>query len=175
VEKGKNLETLDLSGVFQNALEGNFFHFSQFRKIAEKAIEEHSNRLSSYSVESHMELIKFIISQVGLNPRDYYTRLADYTRRNEDTQQYENLLLRLASTNHQFKEEEVACLDSITRRNMVSGVYYFLMLEGQMQPEACSKFVREFAEKYAEWVKGKNSPFTLNAAHYKYLKKKYPE
>lgn len=128
MEKSKTLETLDLVGVFQNALESNFFHFSQFRKITEKAIEEYSNRVGSYSVESHMELIKFIISQTNLNPRDYYTRLADYIRRNEDTQQYENLLVRLASTNHLFKEEEIACLDSITRRNMVSGVYYFLML-----------------------------------------------
>lgn len=72
VEKLAFFDRIDINGIFSNALDKGFYTFSQYKRLAEKAIEEFRRKMGSYSVESHMELIRFLISQPTLNPREYY-------------------------------------------------------------------------------------------------------
>lgn len=92
-----------MSTLLANALENNFYNIGQFKKLTERLIDEYRKRMSIYSVDSHLELLKFIISQPGINPLEYYNELASYAKRGDD-QHYETVLLRLATTNYHFKE-----------------------------------------------------------------------
>jgi hypothetical protein len=59
------------------------------------------------------------------------------------------------------------------RRNLFSGIYFFLMSESRFDAATRSKFVKEFSEAYAVWSE-KNTA-TFNSTQYQYLKKVYPE
>lgn len=52
-----------------------------------------------------MELIKFIVSQPSLNPKEYYAELVEFAFKKENSVDYLNdqLLVRLAGTNYPFK------------------------------------------------------------------------
>ena len=99
------LERCDITGAFTNALDINFYHFYQFKKITEKVKDEYHKKINSFSIDAHLELIRFIISQPNLNPTEYYTDVADYALKREDMPEhiYELLLLRLAATNFAFR------------------------------------------------------------------------
>ena len=106
--------------------------------------------MNIYSVDTHLELVKFIISQPGMNPLEYYNELASYAKEG-DVQHYEAVMVRLATTNYLYKEEELQLLDNITRRNIYSGIYFFLMQEPHFDPATRSKFVKSFSEKFSSW------------------------
>jgi hypothetical protein len=74
--------------------------------LSERLVEEHRKKIGFFTIESHIELIKFIISQPGMNPREYYSELADFAKRRDDVSEYsyDQLLIHLASTNHLFQE-----------------------------------------------------------------------
>lgn len=71
-EKLVSFDRIDINGIFSNALDKGFYNFHQFKRLTEKAIEEFRRKLGNYSIESHIELIRFIITQPTLNPREYY-------------------------------------------------------------------------------------------------------
>lgn len=68
----KVFDKLDVTTILNNALDNNFYGFSQFRKLTDRLIEEYRTRINSYSIDSHLELVKFIISQPAVNPLEYY-------------------------------------------------------------------------------------------------------
>lgn len=66
-EKLKSSNKCNILGLFENALNNNYFSFYQFRKIGQKVVEDFKKFINVFSIESHAELIKFLISQPGLN------------------------------------------------------------------------------------------------------------
>jgi hypothetical protein len=121
-------------------------------------IDEFRKRIGLYSIETHMEFLKLVISQPNLNSREYYNELVDFAERRDDISdnQYEQLLVRLATTNYSFKEEELKSLDNIMKKNIHAGLYFFLMLENQFEPAARSTYVKDFSQKYNEWQEKNN-------------------
>jgi hypothetical protein len=78
VAKLNFLDRVDVASLFQNALDHNFYHFSQYKRLAEKIIELFKGKIDYWSIDSHLEVIKFIISQPNLNPKDYYNDIVAY-------------------------------------------------------------------------------------------------
>lgn len=175
VAKLNYFERVDIIGLLQNALDNNLYHFNQYRKVTEKLIEQFKKRLDGFSIDTHLALIKFIISQPGINPKDYYTELADFAEKQRDVSegQYEQVLLRLANTTYRFRESDLQYVEKIIKKTPHSGLFFFLMAETAMSPEAKSTAVKHFVEKINEFQKNKEQ--TMSRIQYQYLKKNYPE
>lgn len=77
-------ERVDIIGLLQNAIDKNLYHFNQYKKITEHLIEQFKKRLDFYSIDTHLALIKFIISQPGINPKDYYSELVEFAEKQRD-------------------------------------------------------------------------------------------
>lgn len=181
VTKNIYFDRINFSGIFQNALDHNIFYFSQYRKFTEKVVENFKSKISWWSIESHLSLIRFIVSQPGLNPNDYYNELVAFAEKREDISegQFEQVLLRLANTNYRFKASDLEYVEKIVKKNPHNGIYFFLMVENLLEAETRKKVVREFVEKYngndEKREKKERKEQTLSRHYYIYLKKKYPE
>lgn len=75
IEKLKNSNRCNILGMFENVLNNNYFTFYQFKKIAQKVTEDFKKYVNSFSIESHIEFIKFLISQPGQNDEEYYAKV----------------------------------------------------------------------------------------------------
>jgi hypothetical protein len=175
VAKLSYLERVDLPGLFQNALHHNFYHFSQFRKLTEKVVEQFRGRINGWSIETHLDLVRFIISQPGLNPKDYYAELVAFAEKRDDVSEvlFEQILLRLANTNYRFREGDLKYVEKVIKKNPHTGIFFFLMVEPLLEADARSKAVTDFVEKYNANQEKKEQ--TFSRIYYHYLKKKYPE
>jgi hypothetical protein len=54
VNKLKGFDRIDIIGILRNALDKNFYHFTYYKKLTEKVIEEYRKRLNYYSIEAHL-------------------------------------------------------------------------------------------------------------------------
>lgn len=104
IEKLKNSNRCNVLGMFENALANNYFTFYQYKKIAQKVTEDFKKHLYSFSIESHAELIKFLITQPGSNDEEYFTKLVEFFEKKDDISDSSLDLLynRLSSTNFAF-------------------------------------------------------------------------
>jgi hypothetical protein len=75
VEKLKNSNKCNILGMFENAVNNNYFTFFQYKKIALKVVEDFKKYFYSFSIESHSELIRFLITQPGMNDEEYFTKI----------------------------------------------------------------------------------------------------
>jgi hypothetical protein len=109
VAKLNNFDRVDIIGFLQNALDNNLYHFNQYKKITDKLIEQFRKRLDAFSIDTHLALIKFIISQPGFNPKEYYIELIEFAEKQKGVSegQYEQILLRLANTKYRFRDSDL--------------------------------------------------------------------
>jgi hypothetical protein len=54
VNKLKGFDRIDITGILRNALDKNFYHFTHYKKLTERVIEEYRKRLNYYSIEAHL-------------------------------------------------------------------------------------------------------------------------
>jgi hypothetical protein len=173
IAKFKSADRIDLIGLMQNAYEKNIFSFYQYKKVTERIIEEYRKKIHNFSVDNHLELIKFIVTQPNLNPTDYYNELVAYADKRDITEtQFEQILLRLAHTNYKFKEVELDRVETIVKKYAQHGLYFFLMVEPSLEPAKRSAIVSSFVEKFNKMNEQKKE--NLNKLQYLYLKKQYP-
>jgi hypothetical protein len=65
-----------------------------------------SKKIYRYSIETHCEMIKFIVTQQGLSCNDYYKRLVEHF---ENASDYftDKLFFRLAHTTYAFRDKDI--------------------------------------------------------------------
>lgn len=85
---------------------------------------------------------------------------------------FEQLLLRLANTNYRFKPSELNEVTNIMKKNPFTGIFFFLMVEQDVDATLKKDIVKQFVEHFNEKRDGKE---TFNKLYYQYLKKVYPE
>ncbi len=74
-EKLKSSNRCNVLGLFDNALDNNYYSFYQYKKIVQKVVDDFKKYVYVYSIESHAELIRFLISQPGMNDEEYFTKI----------------------------------------------------------------------------------------------------
>jgi hypothetical protein len=165
---------VDITGIINNALDRGYFIFTQYHKLAEKLIEQLKSRVYSWSIETHLELIRFIVSQPNLNPKDYYSELVAFAEKRDDINEtsFEQILLRLANTNYRFGDSDLKYVEKIIKKNPHTGLFFFLMVETLLEAQARSAAVKLFVEKFNENQQKKEQ--TMSRVNYLYIKKQYP-
>jgi hypothetical protein len=63
-------------------------------------------------------------------------------------------------------------VNRILKKNVYTGIYFFLMVEDKLEGSIRSSTVSEFTERFNTNEKKENQ--TFNKLHYLYLKNKYP-
>lgn len=80
--------------------------------------------------------------------------------------------MRLVNTNYKFKPDELAEVTNFIKKNHFTGIFFFLMVEKDLDPAFRKDTVKQFVERFNEKKDGKE---TFNKLYYQYLKKEYPE
>lgn len=91
---------------------------------------------------------------------------------------YDQLIVRLASTNYAFKKHELKVAYSLLSSNIHSSLYLFLMVERLIEDDSArSSYMKLYIEKHTELSakRKEGSPLSINKTYYIYLKKAYPQ
>ena len=130
IEKLRSCNRCNILGFFENALNNNYFSFFQFRTIGQKVVEDFKKYVHTFSIESHAELIKFLISQPGLNDEEYFSKIVEHFERRDDTSDssLDQLYNRLSNTNFKFNEKQLLSIERMIKNSINTAIHFFCML-----------------------------------------------
>lgn len=155
----------------EQILSSNFLlNLSPCKKIAEKILNYLKNKIGQHSLNTHLQVLKFIITQPSLNPEDYYNALVTHVKEEYSDNEVENILFRLCFTNYQFKPDEIALIPNIIKKDPLQGLVFFLYLESKIPEENRKPMVKNIVEGLI----AKDRISDLGELKYSYLKHNYP-